>query len=181
MKQLLMILTFLTTCSTIWAKEYHAAKNGNDNNPGTAEVPLLSIQAAADRAQHGDTITVHQGIYREEIVPPGSGISAEKPIVYRAANGENVFQKGSNPQTMSFNVGEKLFEKTYPLITSEYIGILPVPKMAMENPDGTPLDIATDYSGNSIDPDHVMPSPFQQIKNEATVFEIWPKKKGKIQ
>ena len=85
------------------------------------------------------------------------------------------FQKGSNPQTMSFNVGEKLFESTYSLISSEYIGILPVPKMAMEHPDGTPLDITTDYSGNSIDPDHVKPGPFQQIQKGENVFEVWPK------
>ena len=85
------------------------------------------------------------------------------------------FQKGSNPQTMSFNAGEKLFEKNYPLITSEYIGILPVPKMAMEYPDGTSLDINTDYFGNPIDPVNVIPGPFQNLKSEANTFEVWPK------
>lgn len=87
------------------------------------------------------------------------------------------FQKGSNPQTIRFNVEEKLFEKTYPLITSEYIGILPVPKMAMEQPDGTPLDITTDFFGHSIDPGNVRPGPFQNLKNEDNTYGVWPKKK----
>ncbi|MCA1758275.1 MAG: right-handed parallel beta-helix repeat-containing protein, partial [Bacteroidales bacterium] len=85
------------------------------------------------------------------------------------------FQKGSHPQTIRFNAGEKLVEKVYPLITSEYIGELPVPKMAMKKPDGTPLDITTDYFGISIDPKNVMPGPFQTIKSKANVFEVWPK------
>jgi hypothetical protein len=39
---------------TISAKEYHVAKTGNDNNKGTSESQLLSIQAAADVAQPSD-------------------------------------------------------------------------------------------------------------------------------
>jgi hypothetical protein len=85
------------------------------------------------------------------------------------------FQKGSNPQTISLIAGEKLFEKTYPMITSEYIGKLPVPKMAMENPDGTPLNITTDYLGNSVNKAKVMPGPFQDIKSNGNQFIVWPK------
>ena len=86
------------------------------------------------------------------------------------------FQKGYHPQTISFNVGDKLFEKLYPVITSKYIGELPVPEMSMENPDGTPLDIIYDYFGNSIGTKNVMPGPFQNINQGTNVFEVWPKK-----
>ena len=86
------------------------------------------------------------------------------------------FQKGSNPQTISFNAGEKLFSKEYPPITSEYIGKLPIPKMAMENPDGTPLDITTDYLGTPVNQKKVMPGPFQEIKSKENKFIVWPKK-----
>lgn len=86
------------------------------------------------------------------------------------------FQKGSNPQTLIFNVGEKLFSKEYPLITSEYIGELPIPKMAMENPDGTSLDITTDYLGIAMNKDKVLPGPFQNIESNKNQFIVWPKK-----
>jgi hypothetical protein len=86
------------------------------------------------------------------------------------------FQKGSHPQTISFNAGDKLFEKDYPLITSAYIGKLPIPKMAMENPDGTPLDITSDFLGNTIEKESVKPGPFQTNNKGENIFEVWPKK-----
>jgi len=85
------------------------------------------------------------------------------------------FQKGSNPQTIRFSAGEELFKQTYPLISSEYIGILRVPKMAMENPDGTLLDITIDYLGNPVKKNRVLPGPFQNIKKVGNEFEVWPK------
>ena len=65
------------------AREYHVTKNGNNNNPGTAEKPFLTIQAAANVARPGDVITVHQGTYRERIDPPRGGLSASERIVFR--------------------------------------------------------------------------------------------------
>lgn len=44
---------------------YHVAKNGSDDFPGTQEKPFLTIQQAANVAKAGDTISVHQGEYRE--------------------------------------------------------------------------------------------------------------------
>lgn len=77
------------------AREYHVATTGNDSNPGEAATPLRSIREAASRAMPGDTVTVHEGIYREEISPPRGGESEERRIVYQAAPGENVVIKGS--------------------------------------------------------------------------------------
>jgi hypothetical protein len=50
-------------------------------------------------AQPGDVITVHEGIYREEITPPRGGTSDKKRIVYQAAPGENVEIRGSEVVT----------------------------------------------------------------------------------
>lgn len=99
-----------------------------------------------------------------------------KSIVDEVQTGFDI-QKVSHPQMISLNPGEELFKKVYTLITSEYIGKLPVPKMAMKKPDGTPLDINTDYFGNPIVTANVMPGPFQNMKSEANVFEVWPRKK----
>jgi alpha-N-arabinofuranosidase len=75
--------------------EYHVSVTGNESNPGTKSNPFLTISRAAKAAQPGDTITVHQGVYRERINPPLGGLSDNKRIVYRAAEGEQVIIKGS--------------------------------------------------------------------------------------
>ncbi len=77
------------------SKEYHVSKSGKVTNPGTKEFPFLTIQSGANIAMPGDIITVHQGVYREEITPPRGGLSNDKRIVYQAAPGENVTIKGS--------------------------------------------------------------------------------------
>lgn len=56
---------------------------------------MKTIQAAADMAEPGDTVIVHEGIYRERVSPSRGGESEEKPIVFMAAKGENVEIKGS--------------------------------------------------------------------------------------
>lgn len=44
---------------------YYVAKSGSDRNPGTKNCPFLTIQRAADVAVAGDTVIVHEGVYRE--------------------------------------------------------------------------------------------------------------------
>jgi alpha-N-arabinofuranosidase len=77
------------------AADFHVAPTGNDANPGTPSAPLRTIQRAADLAQPGDVITVHEGVYRERVKPPRGGQSDQKRIVYQAAPGEKVAIKGS--------------------------------------------------------------------------------------
>lgn len=47
---------------------------------------MLSIGAAAALAQPGDTVIVHEGVYREWVNPPRGG-TADAPITYQAALG----------------------------------------------------------------------------------------------
>lgn len=91
---ILPVFSILISCNSA-STEYHVAKTGMDSNTGTPEAPFLTIQKAADLAQPGDIITVHEGIYREEITPPRGGFSDDKRIVYQAAEGENVEIRGS--------------------------------------------------------------------------------------
>jgi alpha-N-arabinofuranosidase len=95
MKKIQLLLIAIILGFTLSAKEYHVAKTGNDKNPGTKDKPLLTIQAAANIAQPGDIITVHEGIYRERITPPRGGESDSKRIIYEAEKGETVEIKGS--------------------------------------------------------------------------------------
>ena len=77
-------------------REYHVSqKNGHDWQDGSAEKPFVTISKAAKIAMPGDTITVHEGVYREWIKPENSGIGELMRITYQAAEGEKVVIKGS--------------------------------------------------------------------------------------
>jgi hypothetical protein len=114
MKRLQLLLTTLIFTFSLSAREYHVAKTGNDKNPGSAEAPFLNIQAAANIAQPGDVITVHEGVYREWIKPPRGGESESKRIVYQAAAGEKAEIKGSEIITGWKKVTEKVWSVVIP-------------------------------------------------------------------
>ena len=86
------VLIFNTTWAT--SREWHVSVSGNDNDSGTLVSPLKHIQCAADKAQPGDKVIIHEGIYRESIAPARGGEEG-KPIIYQAAEGEKVVIKGS--------------------------------------------------------------------------------------
>ena len=77
--------------------EFHVASNGSDFNSGTVDLPFRTIQKAAGLAQPGDTVTVHEGVYRERIDPPRGGTADTNRILYQAASGEAVVIRGSEP------------------------------------------------------------------------------------
>jgi alpha-N-arabinofuranosidase len=77
------------------AAELHVAVNGQDTASGTPAAPLRTIQRAAELAQPGDCVTVHEGVYRERVNPPRGGTSDAQRIVYQAAPGEKVEIRGS--------------------------------------------------------------------------------------
>ena len=93
----IVVLSVLVFASASQAAHFNVATNGNDSNPGTPALPLRTIQRAADLAQPGDVITVHEGIYRERVNPPRGGESDSKRIIYQAAPGEKVVITGSEP------------------------------------------------------------------------------------
>ena len=102
----------LALAATIHAAEFHVAVNGNYLNPGTRAKPLRTIQCAAEQAQPGDVITVHEGVYRERIHPPHGGTSDKQRIVFRAAPGEKVEIKGSEVITNWVKVQEHVWKVT---------------------------------------------------------------------
>ena len=89
----LLLLALLAHAAS--ATEFHVSVKGNDSNDGSAAKPFKTITAAAQVAQPGDVITVHEGTYRERVTPPRGGESDAKRIVYQAAAGETVVIKGS--------------------------------------------------------------------------------------
>jgi len=77
---------------------YHVAQQhpaASDDNPGSAEAPWCTINAAARRLKPGEKVIVHAGVYRECVRPARGGDGPERMIAYQAAPGERVVVRGS--------------------------------------------------------------------------------------
>jgi hypothetical protein len=66
-----------------------------DSNPGTSELPFLTISKAAQVLEPGERVVIMEGTYRERIDPARGGTGPDKTISYEAAPGANVVVKGS--------------------------------------------------------------------------------------
>jgi len=78
---------------------YHVAQEhprASDGNAGTEERPWQTIQHAAEVARPGDTVAIHDGVYREFVRPFLGGTGPDHMITYRAAVGERPVLKGSD-------------------------------------------------------------------------------------
>ncbi|MFD0867229.1 right-handed parallel beta-helix repeat-containing protein, partial [Tessaracoccus lubricantis] len=75
--------------------DIHVSTHGSDHHDGTVGSPLATINAAARKARPGDTVVVHEGVYREWVKPPHGGLSNQRRITFTAAPGEHVVIKGS--------------------------------------------------------------------------------------
>ncbi len=119
MKRLLVWLALLwvglaITWPVAWGEEFHVSLKGDDANVGSLAAPLRSISAAATVASAGDVVTVHEGVYREQINPVRGGTSDDKRVVYQAAAGERVVIKGSERITGWEKVGHSTWKVSLP-------------------------------------------------------------------
>lgn len=75
---------------------YHVAQaSGCNHNNGSEAHPFATINHAAQIALPGDTIIVHEGVYRETVQPRFGGKNPHQRITYKAAPGEKAVIKGS--------------------------------------------------------------------------------------
>ena len=83
MKRMTLVMVIsavlLAVCNFAIANTYYVAKNGNDDALGGVKSPLLTIQAAIDKAAPGDMILVKKGIFQERLAFKRDGL-AGKPI-----------------------------------------------------------------------------------------------------
>ncbi len=94
--------------------KYHVSKNGSNSSPGTKDYPFLTINRAASIAIPGDTVIVHEGVYREHVDPMFSGLSDKRRITYQAAEDEKVIITGSEPIKNWSHVTEQVWKVTLP-------------------------------------------------------------------
>ena len=91
-------LTFyaFSTVSLAAGNTYYVDQNhllANDFNPGTEELPWLTIQHAADTVQAGDTVIVREGAYSERVTVQVSGTGTAR-IVFSVKENENAIMEG---------------------------------------------------------------------------------------
>ncbi len=82
----------------IFSKTYHVDNRhpyASDENPGTEDQPFKTINHAAQILQSGERVIVHEGIYRERVIPKRGGDSPEMMISYEVAKDERVVLRGS--------------------------------------------------------------------------------------
>ncbi len=92
----------------------HVATTGSDSSDGSQDRPLRTIGRAADLAQPGDTVLVHEGAYREWVRPRRGGLSDQRRITYEAAAGERVAIKGSEQVSGWESVGGTVWTVSVP-------------------------------------------------------------------
>ncbi len=101
MKRLLplcLLTVSLSFAGTAPANEWfvrQADPAASDTADGSADHPLRTINAAAQRAQPGDVVTVGAGIYHEWVSPARGG-TAQAPIVYRSVPEHAAFVRGTD-------------------------------------------------------------------------------------
>jgi alpha-N-arabinofuranosidase len=113
-KLFVAVLVIFALSTVVQARTFYVAFNGSDANAGTDEAPFRTIQHAANLAQPGDVITVHEGVYRERIDPPRGGTSDTNRIVYQAAPGEKPVITGSEPVKNWVKVQDNVWKATIP-------------------------------------------------------------------
>jgi len=78
----------LSLCTAALAAQYFVATNGNDLNPGTIDLPWLTLNKANYTVAAGDTVNVRAGTYgsSDELRPRADGAPGA-PITYRSYDG----------------------------------------------------------------------------------------------
>lgn len=77
----------------VLAETLYVSRTGNDTNPGTATLPFRSISKAAQEVQPGSKVIVRGGLYEEVVIINGGG-TAELPVTFEPAAGEEVIIDG---------------------------------------------------------------------------------------
>jgi len=93
----LSLAPILLAHATNWQVAEHEPLGG-ESADGTVQHPFATISQAAAKAAPGDTVTIRDGIYREQITVKQSG-SPEAPIIFTTSPGAHVVVTGADAIT----------------------------------------------------------------------------------
>lgn len=163
----------------IYSVSQHAPADGD----GSAARPFQTIGQAAAAARPGDTVLIHEGVYREWVAPPRGGDSDDKRIVYQAAEGERPVITGAEPVTgwthcekgvWRATVDNALFGEYNPyadeLFGDWYDGLGQTHHTGELFADGQPLDEAASLSALMEQRSGKDREWFAQVEEQQTVF-----------
>ncbi|MEM1513481.1 MAG: right-handed parallel beta-helix repeat-containing protein [Candidatus Thermoplasmatota archaeon] len=88
---------------------YYVAPWGNDNNPGTFNLPWKTIQHAANVAKAGDTVYIRGGIYNEQVYISKEGNEIDY-IIFSAYMEEKPIIDGKNAESTGVIINSKYFK-----------------------------------------------------------------------
>jgi parallel beta helix pectate lyase-like protein len=112
----LLFATAFLTCTLAWSQAridesretatlYVDAIKGSDSNPGTSQLPLKTVGAAATKATSnnqagvGTKVIIRPGTYREGVTMSGSGRDTTFPITFQAATAGTAIISGADVWT----------------------------------------------------------------------------------
>ena len=89
----LVVLSPVTACAAV----YHVAQSpsASDDNAGSEDAPWRTISRAVEELRPGDTVYIHDGVYREWVAPRVSG-TADAPISFVGTSKEKVILTGAD-------------------------------------------------------------------------------------
>lgn len=139
MKQtkLYLIACLITLAFSAGAKEFFVGVSGNDQHPGTKNLPFRSIFKASETTMPGDTITILGGEYKlpRQFRPVRSGLPA-KWILYRAAPEQSVVFDGNLIKKVVQNKDSVQFSRqTQGLFQIEKVSYLRFENIQVRNSD----------------------------------------------
>lgn len=88
-----------------------------------------------------------------------------KPVLEVIEEGDNVF--------LTCSLDGKASDVKTQYVTTEMLGKAKMPKEGFENPDGTPIMIDTDYSGNKRSGINPSAGPFENPGNGSPKLKVW--------
>ncbi|MBD3289857.1 T9SS type A sorting domain-containing protein [candidate division KSB1 bacterium] len=97
MRTKLVIFTLIYIIQQSYASTFYVDQRhpyAGDSNPGTRQLPWLSLEHAAKTAAAGDTVLVTTGVFQEQVRIKNSG-TAEHPIVFQTIPSAEVIIDGS--------------------------------------------------------------------------------------
>jgi hypothetical protein len=96
--------------SVAQATVYHVSSTGNDSASGlSSSLSFRHIQKGASIAMPGDTIVVHEGVYRERVKPMRGGTGENARITFTSAPGEKVTITGLDVWSPTWNKDSSLY------------------------------------------------------------------------
>ena len=102
LRVIVLVLVLASSVAGQAGASFYVSTSGSDSNPGTMNLPWLTIQHAANSVSAGATVYVFGGVYSEAVNFPASGTASE-PIIFESYPGQTAVIDGSKVSCCTSN------------------------------------------------------------------------------